>query len=133
MTIDYQAPIAPDRAFRYLLKEGYFDLSRILAVARAASGYLYAGLPEKELEQLLQTIYDEDYHTAYKGVAKAYRAMENVVPKYIQALYSWFPIWKLFILFVYEATSDFRMEQDKYRSYPHFDEVIKQAIPAEPL
>jgi hypothetical protein len=65
MTIDYQAPIAPERALRYLLKEGYGDLSKILAVARAASGYLYAGLSEKELEQLLQTIYDEDYHTAY--------------------------------------------------------------------
>ncbi len=133
MTIDYQAPIAPDRALRYLLKEGYGDLSKILAVARAASGYLYAGLPEKELEQLLQTIYDEDYHTAYKGVAEAYRAMDNAVPKYIQALYSWFPIWKLFILFVYEATSDFRMEQDKYRVYPHFNDVIRQALPTEPL
>ena len=133
MTIDHQAPIAPERALRFLLKEGYDDLSKILAVARAVSGYLYAGLSEKEWEQLLQTIYDEDYHTAYKGVAEAYRAMDNTVPKYIQALYSWFPIWKLFMLFVYEATSDFRMEQDKYRVYPHFNEVIRQAFPAEPL
>jgi hypothetical protein len=59
--------------------------------------------------------------------------MDNAVPKYIQALYSWFPIWKLFILFVYEATSDFRMEQDKYRVYPHFNDVIRQALPTEPL
>ena len=132
MTIDYQAPIAPERAFRYLVKEKYFELSKILAVARAASGYLYAGLPEKELEQLLQTIYDEDYHKAYKGVTEAYHAMDNTVPKYIQAMYSLFPMWKVFMAFVYEATSDFRLEQEKYRSYPHFNEIIKQAIPAEP-
>lgn len=133
MTINYQAPIAPERALRYLLKEGYSDLSKILAVARAASGYLYAGLSEKELEQLLQTIYDEDYHTAYKGVAEAYRVMDNAVPKYIQALYSWFPIWQLFMLFVYETTYDFKAEQDKYRIYPQYNEAIKQAFPTEPL
>lgn len=133
MTIDYQAPIAPERALRYLLKEGYGDLSKILAVARATSGYLYAGLPEKELEQLLQTMYEEDYHTAYKGVAEAYRTMDNAVPKYIQALYSWFPIWQLFMLFVYETTYDFKAEQDKYRTYPQYNEAIKQAFPTEPL
>ena len=128
MTIEHQTPIAPERALRYLVKEGYDDLSRILAAARAVSGNLYAGLPEKELEQLLQTIYDEDYHAAYKGVAEAYRKTDNAVPKYIQSLYSWFPMWRLFMMFVYEATSDFRMEQDKYRVYPHFNEVIAQAL-----
>ncbi len=131
MTIDHQAPIATDRAFRYLRKERFFELSKLLAVARATSGYLYAGLTEKELEQLLQTIYDEDYHTAYKWVIEAYRAMESTVPKYIQAMYSFFPMWKAFMVFVYETTSEFRIEQEKYRSYPQFDEEIKQAIHAE--
>ena len=58
--------------------------------------------------------------------------MDNIVPKYIQALYSFFPLWKVFMVFVYETTSDFRIELEKYRSYPHFNEVIKHAIPTEP-
>lgn len=69
MTIEYQPPIPPEKALGYLIKEGYRDLRKILAVARAVSGYLYAGLSEKKLEQLLQTIYDEDYHAAYKVYA----------------------------------------------------------------
>jgi len=132
MTIDNPAPIASERAFRFLVKENYFELRKILSVARIVSGILYAGLSEKELEQLLQTIYDEDHHTAYKWVVAAYRAMDNAVPKYIQAIYSFYPMWKVFMVFVYEATSDFRREQEKYRSYPIFNELIKQAIPAEP-
>ncbi len=126
-----QPPIAPEKAIRYLIHEGYTEPRNLLYIARSTSYFISSRLSEKYVEMFLQTVYDERYHEAYEYVKKAYNAMHVAIPKYIHALYSCFPLWKIFMHLVYDFVSDFEMDLTELQIIPLLREVIERAFPPE--
>ena len=131
MKSSYQPPIAPEKAIRYLIHAGYTEPRNLLYIARSTSYFISSRLSEKYVEMFLQTVYDERYHEAYEYVKKAYNAMHVAIPKYIHALYSCFPLWKIFMHLVYDFVSDFEMDLTELQIIPLLREVIERAFPPE--
>ena len=131
MKTSYQPPIAPEKAIRYLIHEGYTEPRRLLCVARSTSSYICSRLSGMYVEMFLQTVYDERYHEAYDYVVKAYNAMHVAIPKCIHALYSCFPLWKIFMHLVYDSVSDFELDLTGLQIIPVLREVIERAFPPE--
>ena len=59
-----RAPIAPERAIRYLIQCEYTDADKLIESARYLSNNLYSHLATSAIDQFLQAIYDEKYHFA---------------------------------------------------------------------
>lgn len=127
----YQPPIAPEKAIRYLIHSGYTDPRKLLCVARTTSGFICSRLSGMYVEMFLQTVYDERYHEAYDYVKKAYNAMYVAIPKHIHALYSCFPLWKIFMHLVYDSVTDFEQNLHMTQIIPVLREVIERAFPPE--
>lgn len=127
----YNAPIVPEKAIRYLIHEGYTSPLKLLSVARIASGYICAQSPVVLVENFLETVYTENYHDAYDCVKAAYNDMQIAVPKYIHALYSCFPLWKLFMHLVYDSVSEFEMNLARFQVIPVLSEAIERLFPPE--
>jgi hypothetical protein len=55
--------------------------------------------------------------------------MHVAVPRHIHALYSCFPLWKLFMHLVYDTTSDFEVSLMRYNHLALIAEEIENAFP----
>ena len=53
------------------------------------------------------------------------------VPKHIQALYSCFPLWKVFMHLVYDSVTDFEQSLHMTQIIPVLREVIERTFPPE--
>ena len=122
-------PIAPEKAIRFLIQGGFTNARKFLCVARITSGYICSRLSGRQVDQFLRTVYEEDYHTAYEYVKKAYNSMHVAVPRHIHALYSCFTLWKLFMHLVYDTTSDFEVSLMRYNHLALIAEEIENAFP----
>ena len=82
-------------------------------------------------DQFLQAIYDEKYHLAYEFVEKMYGSMNQRIPKHIRAMYSCYPLWRIYTHLVYDASSDFAVELERPDIKMHLNQVVASAFPAE--
>ena len=131
MRTQRRAPIAPERAIRYLIQCEYTEADKLIESARYLSNNLYSHLSANAIDQFLQAIYDENYHFAYDVIAKMYGSLNQRIPWHIRALYSCYPLWKIYMHLVYDTFSDYAGELDRPGIIRLLDQVIANAFPAE--
>ena len=129
--IEYHPPIAPEKAIRYLMQNDYLGAKTLLGLAKGVAGYFCAWNSGHAVNQFLRTVYDEDYHVALCFIMSIYQSMDEPTPRHILALYSCFPIWKVFMNLVYDAVSEYETGLASPNTIAVIDNVISKALPPE--
>ena len=83
------------------------------------------------VSEFLQMVYEEDYQAAYGFIEGMYCVMDEVLPNHVQALYSYYPIWKVFMSLVYDALTEYEAVMANPTVIAMVDAIISKALPSE--
>ena len=131
VTVMTYTPFNPELALRHLYLIDLLEAKVMLGIAKGMAGYICAVNSEDEVAEFLQMVYEEDYQAAYGFIEGMYFVMNEAMPDHVQALYSCYPIWKVFMNLVYDALTEYEAGLASPTAIAMVEALISKALPAE--